>query len=61
MTDNDSLVVVVRAWREHDRLLVRVLTGSKGACGRVFADIDSASAHIRALLTELLGPAETNR
>jgi len=49
-------VVVIRAWRQADRLIIRVLTGrSPDAPGAewIFADIPSALNRLQMLLDEL--------
>jgi hypothetical protein len=56
VVDDDSRVIVVRAWRDSGRLIVRVLAGT-GRVGSsrqwVFADIDEACEHIGKVLWEL--------
>ncbi|KAA8879667.1 hypothetical protein F3087_43705 [Nocardia colli] len=56
MSGPESKTIVVRAWRDRGRLIIRVLTGT-GDLGSgqewVFADIDASLAHIGELLGEL--------
>jgi hypothetical protein len=56
VVDDESRVIVVRAWRDSGRLIVRVLAGT-GRVGSsrqwVFADIDEACEHIAKVLWEL--------
>jgi hypothetical protein len=51
-------VVVVRAWLDSERIIVRVLAGaghSKPADEWVFADIDAACRQVADVLRELVG------
>ncbi len=68
----ESRTIVVRAWRDRGRLIIRVLAGSAepdSAQEWVFADIDASLARVATLLAELgedrapgeTGPAETKR
>ncbi|MFD6393322.1 hypothetical protein [Nocardia sp. NPDC060259] len=52
---DDSRVIVVRAWRDSDRLIIRVLAGAQHPASRewVFADIDTACRQVAAILHEL--------
>ena len=56
VVDDESRVIVVRAWRDSGRLIVRVLAGT-GRVGSsrqwVFADIDEACEQIGKVLWEL--------
>jgi len=59
VVDDESRVMVVRAWREPDRIVVRVMagTGRVGASRQwVFADVDEACEHIRCVIAELHDP-----
>ena len=56
VVDDESRVMVVRAWRDAERIVVRVMagTGRVGASRQwVFADIDEACEHIGCMLAEL--------
>jgi hypothetical protein len=56
VTGAEYRVVVVRVWRDAERLVVRVLTGSDlSAPARewVFTDVDAASDLVHSLLREL--------
>jgi hypothetical protein len=56
VTGCDDRVVVIRAWRQADRLFIRVLTGrGPDAPGAewIFADIPSALDRLQMLLDEL--------
>ena len=63
MTTDDSRVIVVRAWRDCGRTIIRVLSGS-GEPDRsdqwVFADIGAACRQIAALIFAL-NEEETGR
>jgi hypothetical protein len=57
VTADTSRLVVVRAWLDSQRIIVRVLAGaghSKPADEWVFADIDAACGQIANVLRELL-------
>jgi hypothetical protein len=59
VTADTSRVVVVRAWRDSERIIIRVLAGaghSKAASEWVFADIDAACQQIADILCELADP-----
>ena len=61
VADDGSRVIIVRAWRDSERLLVRVLIGtSHVGCShhRVFTDIDEACDHISEALGVLQPQAE---
>ncbi|MEV0343881.1 hypothetical protein AB0H49_33210 [Nocardia sp. NPDC050713] len=56
MIDDDSKVIVIRAWRDGGRMLIRVLAGTgepNSAQEWVFTDIDAVLARI----AEVLGTA----
>jgi hypothetical protein len=56
MTDKNSRVIVVRAWRDGSRVLARVLVGDGSTAApheHVFADNASVCRRIRAVLDEL--------
>jgi hypothetical protein len=58
VTADTSRVVVVRAWLDSQRIIVRVLAGtghSKPADEWVFADIDAACRQVAKVLSELVG------
>jgi len=60
VVDDESRVMVVRAWRDAERIVVRVMagTGRVGASRQwVFADIDEACEHIGGMIAELREPA----
>jgi hypothetical protein len=53
---DDSRVIVVRAWRDCERTVIRVLTGTGDARAgeqHVFSDVDTACAQIAALIQDL--------
>ncbi|WP_066903336.1 hypothetical protein [Millisia brevis] len=51
-------MVVVRAWRDSHRIVIRVLVADDGNAtnGWVFADIDAACRQIASVLSELIEP-----
>ncbi|WP_433574332.1 hypothetical protein [Nocardia brasiliensis] len=56
MSGPESRTIVVRAWRDRGRLIIRVLAGSAepdSAQEWVFADIDASLARVATLLAEL--------
>lgn len=68
----ESRTIVVRAWRDRGRLIIRVLAGSAepdSAREWVFADTDASLARVATLLAELgedrapeqTAPGETKR
>ena len=62
VTADTSRVVVVRAWLDSQRIIVRVLTGtghSKPADEWVFADIDAACRQVADVLRELVADPES--
>ncbi|WP_146153969.1 hypothetical protein [Nocardia brasiliensis] len=72
MNGPESRTIVVRAWRDRGRLIIRVLAGSAepdSAREWVFADTDASLAQVATLLAELgedrapgeTAPAETKR
>ncbi|MGW4126039.1 hypothetical protein [Nocardia sp. NPDC004711] len=48
MTNDDSLVLVLRVWRDGDRLLIRVLGAAEQS--RVFPDAGEACDYLAAVL-----------
>jgi hypothetical protein len=57
VTADTSRVVVVRAWRDSQRIIIRVLAGAghtESADEWVFADIDAACGQVARVLCELL-------
>lgn len=67
VTGDESTVIVVRAWRDRGRLIIRVLAGSgdtRSAREWVFGDVDGSLACVEQLLAELRDAAvrdETKR
>lgn len=62
MTTSDSRLIVVRAWRDSDRLIIRLLTSAGSAAvpvESVFTDIESASERLAEVLRDLLAAAVT--
>lgn len=56
VTTSDNRLIVVRAWQDSDRLIIRVLvsTGPKARpVEAVFTDVESAAEHLTEVLTEL--------
>jgi hypothetical protein len=56
VTADDSCVIVVRAWRDRGRTIIRVLAGAghaRSADQWVFADIDAACREIAAVIEGL--------
>ncbi len=57
MATSDNRLIVVRAWRDHDRLIIRLIS-SAGPTGpaieSVFVDVESATARFAEVLSELL-------
>ena len=75
MTTSDNRLIVVRAWHDRDRLLIRLIVSAgpmAPALESVFSDIASATDRLAQVLAELQasvpgslldppGEAETNR
>lgn len=67
VTGGESAVIIVRAWRQNGRVIVRMLASSTNAARphqeRVATSIDAACDELRALLAPLVEapPAETER
>jgi hypothetical protein len=59
VTTSDNRLIVVRAWHDSDRLLIRVLVSAgprAPAVESVFSDIESATDRLAEVLGELLWP-----
>jgi hypothetical protein len=59
VTTSDNRLIVVRAWRDSDRLIIRVILSAgptAPAVETVFTDVESASERLADVLRELLGP-----
>ena len=57
MTTSDNRLIVVRAWHDTDRLIIRlIVSGRPGAPAveSVFTDIEAATDRLADVLTELL-------
>jgi hypothetical protein len=64
VTDVHSRVVVVRAWRDTGRLVIRVVTGKVPTSPSrewVFTEVESASACVAQLLHELGSEVDAGR
>lgn len=58
MEADTNRVIVVRAWRDSQRIIIRILAGaghSKPVGEWVFADIDAACRQVATVLCELVG------
>lgn len=62
MTTSDNRLIVVRAWRDSDRLIIRLLISAGPTAlpvESVFTDIDSASQRLADVLGDLLAAGGT--
>jgi hypothetical protein len=56
VTTSDNRLIVVRAWRDSDRLVIRLIISAglgEPAVESVFSDIESAADRLTEVLTEL--------
>lgn len=61
VTTSDTRLIVVRAWQDLDRLVIRVLVSVEPgapAVESVFGDVESATGRLNEVLTELRDHAD---